>query len=122
MITKEKKSELQIARNAFLGKEGGQLLKNKIFEAFERVIVPELKKSRIRSRKGYQDLTILFSYEINDVLVLSDEELKSYENYSNLILDDLFLVSKINMDYFTNHPLFSSIFELIHYSEASDDK
>lgn len=122
MITKEKKSELQIARNAFLGKEGGHLLKNKIFEAFERVIIPELKKSRIRSRKGYQDLTILFSYETNDVLVLSDEELKSYENCSNLILDDLFLVSKINMDYFTNHPLFSSIFELIHYSEASDDK
>lgn len=121
MITKEKTSELQIARNAFLGKEGGDLLKKKIFEAFDRVILPELKKSRIKSRKGYQDLTILFSYEINDVLVLSDEELKSYENYSKLILDDLFLVSKINMDYFTNHPLFSSIFELIHYSETSGD-
>lgn len=121
MITKEKTSELQIARNAFLGKEGVDLLKKKIFEAFDRVILPELKKSRIKSRKGYQDLTILFSYEINDVLVLSDEELKSYENYSKLILDDLFFVSKINMDYFTNHPLFSSIFELIHYSETSGD-
>lgn len=122
MITEEKTSELQIARNAFLGKEGVELLRSKIFEAFERVILPELKKSRIRSRKGYPDLKILFSYKTDDVLVLSENELKSYESFSNLILDDLFFISEINMDYFTNHPLFSSIFELIHYSEPSDDK
>ena len=64
----------------------------------------------------------MFSYQTNDVLVLSEDELKSYESSSNLILDDLFFISEINMDYFTNHQLFSSIFELIHYSETSDDK
>ena len=122
MITEEKTSELQIARNAFLGKEGVELLRSKIFEAFERVILPELKKSRIKSRHGYPDLKIMFSYQTNDVLVLSEDELKSYESSSNLILDDLFFISEINMDYFTNHQLFSSIFELIHYSETSDDK
>lgn len=122
MITEEKTSELQIARNAFLGKEGVELLRSKIFEAFERVILPELKKSRIKSRHGYQDLKILFSYKTNDLLVLSENELKSYESSSNLILDDLFFISEIHMDYFTNHPLFLSIFELIHYSETSDDK
>lgn len=83
MITEEKTSELQIARNAFLGKEGVELLRSKIFEAFERVILPELKKSRIRSRKGYPDLKILFSYKTNDVLVLSENELKSYYNNFN---------------------------------------
>ena len=122
MITEEKTSELQIARNAFLGKEGVELLRSKIFEAFERVILPELKKSRIKSRHRYPDLKIMFSYQTNDVLVLSEDELKSYESSSNLILDDLFFISKINMDYFTNHQLFSSIFELIHYSETLDDK
>lgn len=122
MITEEKTSELQIARNAFLGKERVELLRSKIFEAFERVILPELKKSRIKSRHGYPDLKIMFSYQTNDVLVLSEDELKSYESSSNLILDDLFFISEINMDYFTNHQLFSSIFELIHYSETSDDK
>lgn len=122
MITDKKTSELQIARNAFLGKEGIELLKNKIFEAFERVIIPELKKSKIKSRHGYPVLKILFSYKTNDVLVLSENELKSYESSSNLILDDLFFVSEINMDYFTNHPLFSSIFKLIHFPGTSDDK
>lgn len=122
MITDKKTSELQIARNAFLGKEGVELLRSKIFEAFERVIIPELEKSRIKPLHGYPDLKILFSYKTNDVLVLSDDELKSYEKSSNLILDDLFFISEINMDHFTNHSLFSSIFDLIHYSESSDNK
>lgn len=122
MIKTEKASELQIARNTFLGKEGIILLRNRIFEAFERVVLPELKKSRIKSREGYPDLKILFSYKTNELLVLSDNELKSYKNSSNLILDDLFFISEINMNYFTNHPLFSSIFQLIHYSETLDNK
>lgn len=122
MIKTEKASELQIARNTFLGKEGIILLRNRIFEAFERVVLPELKKNRIKSREGYPDLKILFSYKTNELLVLSDNELKSYKNSSNLILDDLFFISEINMNYFTNHPLFSSIFQLIHYSETLDNK
>lgn len=71
MIKTEKASELQIARNTFLGKEGIILLRNRIFEAFERVVLPELKKSRIKSREGYPDLKILFSYKTNELLVLS---------------------------------------------------
>lgn len=121
MITEEKKSQLSIARNAFLGTDGFENLKNKIFEAFNRIIIPELKKSRIKPKNIKSNLKIMFSYKTNEVLIFSNKELESYQESSNLILDDLLFISEINMDYFKNHQLFSSIFEEIHYSKNSDN-
>lgn len=121
MITEEKKSQLSIARNAFFGTDAFKNLKNKIFEAFNRIIIPELKKSRIKPKNIKSNLKIMFSYKTNEVLIFSDKELESYQESSNLILDDLLFISEINMDYFKNHQLFSSIFEEIHYSKNSDN-
>ena len=122
MIKTNKKSKsLKIAHDAFFGEGKSIELENAIFEAFNRVVIPEIRSNR-SFRPNYSDLTIFFSFQENKILVMSDKEFDDRKKSSNFIFDDLLAIFEIKMDNFYRHNIFSDIVILIKNNGLEDTK
>lgn len=120
MIKTNKKSKsLKIAHDAFFGEGKSIELDNAIFEAFNRVVIPEIRSNR-SFRPNYSDLTIFFSFQENKILVMSEKEFEDRKKSSNLVFDDLIAIFEIKMSDFYQHRLFQDIVVLVKNDNIED--
>ena len=120
MIKTNKKSKsLKIAHDAFFGEGKSIELDNAIFEAFNRVVIPEIRSNR-SFRPNYSDLTIFFSFQENKILVMSEKEFEDRKKSSNLVFDDLIAIFEIKMSDFYQHRLFQDIVILVKNDNIED--
>jgi len=120
MIKTNKKSKsLKIAHDAFFGEGKSIELENAIFEAFNRVVIPEIRSNR-SFRPNYSDLTIFFSFQENKILVMSEKEFEDRKKSSNLVFDDLIAIFEIKMSDFYQHRLFQDIVILVKNDNIED--
>lgn len=120
MIKTNKKSKsLKIAHDAFFGEGKSIELENAIFEAFNRVVIPEIRSNR-SFRPNYSDLTIFFSFQENKILVMSEKEFEDRKKSSNLVFDDLIAIFEIKMSDFYQHQLFQDIVILVKNDNIED--
>lgn len=122
MIKTNKTSQsFKIVHDAFLCDGKSRELGDAIFEAFNRVIVPEIRNNR-SYRPDYSDLTIFFSFKEDKILIMSEKEFDDRKKSSNLIFDDLLAIFEIKMDNFYRHNIFSDIVILIKNNGLEDIK
>ena len=120
MIKTNKKSKsLKIAHDAFFGEGKSIELGDAIFEAFNRVVIPEIRSNR-SFRPNYSDLTIFFSFQENKILVMSEKEFEDRKKSSNLVFDDLIAIFEIKMSDFYQHQLFQDIVILVKNDNIED--
>lgn len=120
MIKTNKKSKsLKIAHDAFFGEGKSIELENAIFEAFNLVVIPEIRSNR-SFRPNYSDLTIFFSFQENKILVMSEKEFEDRKKSSNLVFDDLIAIFEIKMSDFYQHQLFQDIVILVKNDNIED--
>lgn len=119
--TNKRSQSLKLVHDAFFGEGKSRDLENAIFEAFNRVIVPEIRNNR-SYRPEYSDLTIFFSFKEDKILIMSEKEFDDHKKSSNLIFDDLLAIFEIKMDNFYRHNIFSDIVILIKNNGLEDTK
>lgn len=117
--TNKRSQSLKLVHDAFFGEGKSRDLENAIFEAFNRVVIPEIRSNR-SFRPNYSDLTIFFSFQENKILVMSEKEFEDRKKSSNLVFDDLIAIFEIKMSDFYQHQLFQDIVILVKNDNIED--